>query len=167
MHDDNAEQSAVDAYFKEWSALINDLIEIDKSEKLEYGSMSAMQLGLCYIEALGKLYLFESGKDSLGPAAIFYKTLKLFHISRKDAKKVYSYRSEMVHIGPDLRNITVILLNTKENIDINIEWCVTTLNTLLEKVKNIPDRWTLENIAAVFKPKKTSICQYCQKVRNG
>ena len=140
--------------FRQWSELIEDLQILYKGSKFKQGNLAAIPLALCYLEALGKIYFYKQDTVMLGPTSVFCKTLKLFGIRKVDAQKIYDFRSEIVHAGPDLKTIVIVDKKTGVSTEIDIEWYIKTLGQLLNLIRERKGGWTMIQLAQAIGSRK-------------
>ena len=161
MRNTTRDNDCVKEYFNHWKSLIIDINKIDKTEILQQGRSAALLLACCYIEALGKLYFFDEKKDCLSSKALFIKTLQLFNFSKTTAECVYKdFRCSFVHTGPESKTSTVTN-KSNNNVEVDIEWFITTLEKLHKMVKAKYDGCQLSKIAEAidWHPQVKAVCQ--------
>lgn len=126
MNQQESDEFAVNAWIKQWEALINDLEKIKSSE---CGDKASLTLALCYIEALGRILEYKENKSKPPAGELFQTVLSKYNVNTEDAKLIWRHmRCNLVHTGPmeistkihgkqyDLRFFVPILLRIIEDI---------------------------------------------------
>lgn len=167
----SSEKEAVCAYLKMWKDLIKDLGIMVHSNSLNYGNSSALLLACCYMEALGKLDLYNGSNKHPGTKQIFIRTMRWFNISKSNAEKVYKhFRCDSVHAGP-ASSSTDINDTDGSDITINLDWFIASLSSLADKVEEKYKDKPLHNIACALdwsyeRSNAMDRSSFCEELKN-